>query len=137
MRDIQDWCISRQLWWGHRIPAWYDDSGNLYVGRSEQEIRNKHQISDEIILKQDEDVLDTWFSSGLWTLVHWVGQNKPKNYSSFILPMFWSPDLISSFLAARMIMLTLHFYTRYSIPYRLCTWPCTRQPWPENVEIQR
>ena len=110
MRDIQDWCISRQLWWGHRIPAWYDDSGNLYVGRSEQEIRNKHQISDEIILKQDEDVLDTWFSSGLWTFgtLGWPEQTEE-------LRLFHPTDVLVTgfdiifFWVARMIMLTLHF----------------------------
>src|SRR5690606_37732825 len=67
MRDIQDWCISRQLWWGHRIPAWYDLSGNVYVGRNEAEVRAKHGIRNDEPLRQDEDVLDTWFSSGLWT----------------------------------------------------------------------
>ncbi|WP_410967897.1 class I tRNA ligase family protein, partial [Salmonella sp. SAL04281] len=67
MRDIQDWCISRQLWWGHRIPAWYDEAGNVYVGRDEVEVRTKHKLGNEVELRQDEDVLDTWFSSGLWT----------------------------------------------------------------------
>jgi len=67
MNDIQDWCISRQLWWGHRIPAWYDDTGQMYVGRNEAVIRKTHNIADDISLRQDEDVLDTWFSSGLWT----------------------------------------------------------------------
>ncbi|MGB1271652.1 MAG: valine--tRNA ligase, partial [Endozoicomonas sp.] len=67
MRDIQDWCISRQLWWGHRIPAWYDSEDNVYVGRTEEEVREKHNIPTSIALKQDEDVLDTWFSSALWT----------------------------------------------------------------------
>ncbi|MEA1050241.1 valine--tRNA ligase [Lamprobacter modestohalophilus] len=66
MRNIQDWCISRQLWWGHRIPAWYDDQGNIYVGRSEAEVRDKHGLSADYPLRQDEDVLDTWFSSALW-----------------------------------------------------------------------
>ena len=66
MRDIQDWCISRQLWWGHQIPAWYDDTGNVFVGRSEAEVRERHALGDRA-LRQDEDVLDTWFSSALWT----------------------------------------------------------------------
>jgi len=66
MRNIEDWCISRQIWWGHRIPAWYDDKGDIYVGRSEAEIRAKHGLAPEVRLKQDEDVLDTWFSSALW-----------------------------------------------------------------------
>jgi len=65
MRNIEDWCISRQLWWGHRIPAWYDDKGNIFVGHSEKEVREKNKLG-EINLKQDEDVLDTWFSSSLW-----------------------------------------------------------------------
>ncbi|HAW23642.1 MAG TPA: valine--tRNA ligase [Pseudomonas sp.] len=67
MRDIQDWCISRQLWWGHRIPAWYDEAGNVYVGRDEVEVRSKYNLCNNVELRQDEDVLDTWFSSGLWT----------------------------------------------------------------------
>ena len=66
LENIEDWCISRQLWWGHRIPAWYDDAGNIYVGKDEQSIRSKHQLSDEVSLRQDDDVLDTWFSSALW-----------------------------------------------------------------------
>jgi len=66
MRNIQDWCISRQIWWGHRIPAWYDDIGNIYVGESESEIRRKHALPLEYPLTQDQDVLDTWFSSALW-----------------------------------------------------------------------
>ncbi|MCK5886159.1 MAG: valine--tRNA ligase, partial [Alcanivorax sp.] len=67
MRDIQDWCISRQLWWGHRIPAWYDNEGNFYVGESEAAVRREHALADTVELAQDEDVLDTWFSSALWT----------------------------------------------------------------------
>ena len=66
MRNIEDWCISRQIWWGHRIPAWYDGEGNVHVGRSEAEVREKHAIPDDVILHQDEDVLDTWYSSALW-----------------------------------------------------------------------
>jgi valyl-tRNA synthetase len=66
LRDIKDWCISRQLWWGHRIPAWYDEQGNVYVGRSEDDVREKNGLSAEVVLRQDEDVLDTWFSSALW-----------------------------------------------------------------------
>ncbi|HDV9531292.1 TPA: class I tRNA ligase family protein, partial [Escherichia coli] len=67
MRDIQDWCISRQLWWGHRIPAWYDEAGNVYVGRNEEEVRKENNLGADVALRQDEDVLDTWFSSALWT----------------------------------------------------------------------
>ena len=65
MYNIQDWCISRQLWWGHRIPAWYDDDGNIYVGHSEEDVREKNKLGG-ISLRQDDDVLDTWFSSALW-----------------------------------------------------------------------
>merc|ERR1711879_1082152 len=67
MRDIQDWCISRQLWWGHRIPAWYDDSGKVYVAQNEAAVREKYQLDASVNLRQDDDVLDTWFSSALWT----------------------------------------------------------------------
>lgn len=67
MRDIQDWCISRQLWWGHRIPAWYDNDGNVYVGRTEEEVRANNNLAPVVVLRQDDDVLDTWFSSALWT----------------------------------------------------------------------
>ncbi len=109
MRDIQDWCISRQLWWGHRIPAWYDDQGNIYVGRSEEEIRHQNQLDDRPLC-QDEDVLDTWFSSALWTFgtLGWPQQTEllkifhPSNVlvTGFDIIFFW---------VARMIMLTLYF----------------------------
>ena len=69
MNEIRDWCISRQLWWGHRIPAWYDKDRNIYVGKSVSEIRKKYGLSKKIELTQDQDVLDTWFSSQLWTFV--------------------------------------------------------------------
>jgi valyl-tRNA synthetase len=66
MRNIRDWCVSRQLWWGHRIPAWYDEAGKIYVGRSVAEVRDRHKLDANVWLRQDEDVLDTWFSSALW-----------------------------------------------------------------------
>jgi valyl-tRNA synthetase len=66
MENIQDWCISRQLWWGHRIPAWFDDAGNCYVGRDEAEARAKNNLAADLVLHQDSDVLETWFSSQLW-----------------------------------------------------------------------
>jgi len=108
MRDIQDWCISRQLWWGHRIPAWYDDAGNVYVGRDEAEVRAKHNLGD-IALRQDEDVLDTWFSSGLWTFstLGWPQQTD-------FLKTFHPTDVLVTgfdiifFWVARMIMLSTH-----------------------------
>ena len=66
MRNIEDWCISRQIWWGHRIPAWYDADGAFYVGRDEAEVRAQHNLGSQVQLTQDDDVLDTWFSSALW-----------------------------------------------------------------------
>ncbi|MFT6389467.1 MAG: valyl-tRNA synthetase [Cellvibrionaceae bacterium] len=110
MRDIQDWCISRQLWWGHRIPAWYDDNGKVYVARNETEVREKYKLTDDINLRQDNDVLDTWFSSGLWTFgtLGWPEQTKE-------LETFHSTDVLVTgfdiifFWVARMIMLTLYF----------------------------
>ena len=108
MRDIQDWCISRQLWWGHRIPAWYDDDGAFYVGRSEKEVRLKHNLGD-INLKQDEDVLDTWFSSGLWTFgtLGWPNSTEAlaKYHPTDVLVTGF--DIIF-FWVARMIMMTMH-----------------------------
>ncbi|WJM97335.1 valine--tRNA ligase [Pseudomonas defluvii] len=109
MRDIQDWCISRQLWWGHRIPAWYDEAGKVYVGRSEEEVRSKHNLGAEVVLNQDNDVLDTWFSSGLWTFstLGWPEQTE-------FLKKFHSTDVLVTgfdiifFWVARMIMLTMH-----------------------------
>jgi len=116
MRDIQDWCISRQLWWGHRIPAWYDEQGNIYVGNSEGEIRSEHQLPDTTVLKQDEDVLDTWFSSSLWTFstLGWPRNSEDLatfHPSSVLVTGF---DIIF-FWVARMIMMTLHF--RKEVPF--------------------
>ncbi|MEW6990183.1 valine--tRNA ligase [Colwelliaceae bacterium 6441] len=110
MRDIQDWCISRQLWWGHRIPAWYDNTGKVYVGRDEAEIRATHNIAADVPLKQDDDVLDTWFSSALWTFstLGW-----PKETDD--LKTFHPTDVLVTgfdiifFWVARMIMMTMHF----------------------------
>ncbi|MCX4025741.1 valine--tRNA ligase [Endozoicomonas sp. SM1973] len=110
MRDLQDWCISRQLWWGHRIPAWYDENGNVYVGRDEAEVRAKHQISPTTKLRQDEDVLDTWFSSALWTFstLGWPEETpelKEFHPTDVLVTGF---DIIF-FWVARMIMMTLKF----------------------------
>ncbi|MDM7485284.1 MAG: valine--tRNA ligase, partial [Vibrio metschnikovii] len=110
MRDVQDWCISRQLWWGHRIPAWYDNDGNVYVGRDEQEVRTKHNLAPVVMLKQDNDVLDTWFSSALWTF---GTQGWPENTDA--LKTFHPSDVLVTgfdiifFWVARMIMMTMHF----------------------------
>ncbi len=110
MRDIQDWCISRQLWWGHRIPAWYDAEGNVYVGRSEAEVRERHQLDASQSLKQDEDVLDTWFSSALWTFSTLGWPDETPELKTFhptdVLVTGW--DIIF-FWVARMIMFTLKF----------------------------
>ena len=110
MRDIQDWCISRQLWWGHRIPAWYDKDGNVYVARTEEEARSANNISADIELSQDDDVLDTWFSSALWTFgtLGWPeATERLKTFhptdvlvTGFDIIFFW---------VARMIMMTMHF----------------------------
>ncbi|MBK8816331.1 MAG: valine--tRNA ligase [Methylococcaceae bacterium] len=110
MREIQDWCISRQLWWGHRIPAWYDNHGNVYVGRDEAEVRSKYGLAAESELRQDEDVLDTWFSSALWTFstLGWPEQTpelKTFHPTDVLVTGF---DIIF-FWVARMIMMTMHF----------------------------
>jgi len=110
MRNIQDWCISRQLWWGHRIPAWYDENDKVYVGADEASVRAAHGLGDDIQLRQDEDVLDTWFSSALWTFstLGWPDETEffdkfhPTNVlvTGFDIIFFW---------VARMIMMTLKF----------------------------
>ena len=110
MRDIKDWCISRQLWWGHRIPAWYDAQGNIYVAPTAAEARAKYQLPKELPLTQDEDVLDTWFSSALWTFstLGW-----PEDTEE--LKTFHPTDVLVTgfdiifFWVARMIMMTLKF----------------------------
>ncbi|REL31787.1 valine--tRNA ligase [Thalassotalea euphylliae] len=110
MRDIQDWCISRQLWWGHRIPAWYDNNGNVYVGRDEAEVRATNGLADDVALRQDDDVLDTWFSSALWTFSTLGWPEKTPE-----LEDFHSTDVLVTgfdiifFWVARMIMMTMHF----------------------------
>ena len=110
MRNIQDWCISRQLWWGHRIPAWYDDAGNVYVGHDEAEVRDKHQLDKAVFLNRDEDVLDTWFSSALWpfSTLGWPEQTEELKtfYPTSVLVTGF--DIIF-FWVARMIMMGLKF----------------------------
>jgi len=117
MRDIQDWCISRQLWWGHRIPAWYDENGHIYVGHDEDEVRQKNALPADIALRQDPDVLDTWFSSALWTFstLGWPDDTEE-------LKTFHPTDVLVTgfdiifFWVARMIMMTLKFTGQ--IPFR-------------------
>ena len=110
MYNIQDWCISRQLWWGHRVPAWYDDNGNIYVGHSEEDVREKNGLGTDVALRQDNDVLDTWFSSALWpfSTLGWpektdaLGEFYPGNVlvTGFDIIFFW---------VARMIMMGIKF----------------------------
>ena len=110
MRNIQDWCISRQIWWGHRIPAWYDPSGNVFVGRSEAEVRERHGLAGDVELSQDEDVLDTWFSSALWPFST-LGWPRPTRELATFYPtsvLVTGFDIIF-FWVARMIMMGLKF----------------------------
>ena len=110
MRNIKDWCISRQIWWGHRIPAWYDAEGNVYVGRNEQEVRERHGLAPDFPLEQDPDVLDTWFSSALWpfSTLGWPedGDRLRAFYPTSVLITGF--DIIF-FWVARMIMMGLKF----------------------------
>ncbi|MBK6289138.1 MAG: valine--tRNA ligase [Gammaproteobacteria bacterium] len=116
MREIQDWCVSRQLWWGHQIPAWYDAQGNVYVGRNEQEVRDTYAIG-ALALRQDQDVLDTWFSSALWTFstLGW-----PRETAE--LRTFHPTDVLVTgfdiifFWVARMVMMSLKFMDE--VPFR-------------------
>lgn len=110
MRNIQDWCISRQLWWGHRIPAWYDEEGKIYVGKSEVEVRTKNNIPAAITLRQDEDVLDTWFSSALWPFSTLGWPDKTEDLKTFYPTnvLMTGFDIIF-FWVARMIMFGLKF----------------------------
>jgi valyl-tRNA synthetase len=109
MYNIQDWCISRQLWWGHRIPAWYDDEGNVYVGYSEAAVRDKNKLGD-IALHQDDDVLDTWFSSALWPFSTMGWPEKTDELDDFYPGnvLVTGFDIIF-FWVARMIMFGLKF----------------------------
>ncbi|QCI16035.1 valine--tRNA ligase [Buchnera aphidicola] len=110
MKNIEDWCISRQLWWGHRIPIWYDDDKNIYVGHNEEEIRKEYSLSNNIHLKQENDVLDTWFSSGLWTFST-LGWPKKTEFLKLFHPtnVLVSGFDIIFFWISRMIMLTMYF----------------------------
>ena len=117
MRNIKDWCISRQLWWGHRIPAWYDDAGRVYVGRTLEEVRARHGLADDLPLHQDEDVLDTWFSSALWpfSTLGWPEDvdTLKRFYPTAVLVTGF--DIIF-FWVARMIMMGIKFTGE--VPFR-------------------
>ncbi|MGB0287206.1 valine--tRNA ligase [Aequoribacter sp.] len=117
MRDIQDWCISRQLWWGHRIPAWYDQAGKVYVGDTEAAVRAQHQLGDSVVLRQDDDVLDTWFSSALWTFstLGWPSDTPELQRYHPTSVLVTGFDIIF-FWVARMIMMTLHF--KREVPFK-------------------
>ncbi len=117
MENIQDWCISRQLWWGHRIPAWYDDQGNIYVARNEDEVRSKHKLGADTKLRQDDDVLDTWFSAALWPFSTLGWPEKTDRLDSFYPTsvLVTGFDIIF-FWVARMIMMGLKFTGK--VPFR-------------------
>ena len=110
MHDIEDWCISRQIWWGHRIPAWYGPDGGIYVGRSEAEVRERHRLGPEVLLERDPDVLDTWFSSALWpfSTLEWprASERLARYYPTSVLVTGF--DIIF-FWVARMIMMGVEF----------------------------
>lgn len=123
MNNIEDWCISRQLWWGHRIPVWYDNQKNMYIGQNEQEIRKEHSISENVLLTQENDVLDTWFSSGIWTFSS-LGWPKKTTFLKLFHPtnVLVSGFDIIFFWIARMIMLTMYFikdeYNNPEVPFK-------------------
>lgn len=110
MRDIKDWCISRQLWWGHRIPAWYDNAGKIYVAENEAAVRAKYSLSVDVALRQDEDVLDTWFSSALWPFSTLGWPDKTPDFETFYpTNVLISGFDIIFFWVARMIMMGIKF----------------------------
>ena len=130
LENIQDWCISRQLWWGHRIPAWYDEAGNIFVGEDEDDARTHATVAPVGALKQDEDVLDTWFSSALWpfSTLGWPANGPVKNERGDVVAN-WEVDKIFLpsavlvtgfdiifFWVARMVMATKYFTGK--VPFR-------------------
>ena len=116
MDNIQDWCISRQIWWGHRIPAWYDNEGNVYVGHNEEEIRTQYNL-DTRELKQDDDVLDTWFSSSLWPFASMGWPNETGDFKKhFPTSLLVTGFDIIFFWVARMMMMSLEFTDQ--IPFK-------------------
>ena len=118
MNNLEDWCISRQLWWGHRIPAWYDEAGNVYVGRNEAEVRRHYQLAAELNLRQDEDVLDTWFSSALWpfSTLGWPNVDDEALKTFYPTQMLMTGFDIIFFWVARMIMFGVKFMG--DVPFR-------------------
>ena len=117
LENLQDWCISRQLWWGHRIPAWYDKDGNIYVAENEQAVREKYALTADLELHQDEDVLDTWFSSALWPFATQGWPDKTADLAEF----YPSSVLVTGFdiiffWVARMVLMGL--YCTGDVPFR-------------------
>ncbi|HEU0196530.1 MAG TPA: valine--tRNA ligase, partial [Nevskiaceae bacterium] len=117
LNNIQDWCISRQLWWGHRIPAWYDDAGHVYVAHDEAEVRSKYQLAADLALHQDADVFDTWFSSDIWPLatLGWPEQT-PELKAFYPTSVLVTGFDIIFFWVARMVMMGLYF--GHDVPFR-------------------
>ncbi|WP_295974763.1 valine--tRNA ligase [uncultured Xanthomonas sp.] len=121
MENIQDWCISRQLWWGHRIPAWFDDAGNCYVGRDEADARAKGGVAADVALHQDSDVLETWFSSQLWPFAT-MGWPDPQAMAERGFDRYLPSSVLVTgfdiifFWVARMIMATDSFTGK--VPFR-------------------
>ena len=117
LRDIKDWCISRQLWWGHRIPAWHGPDGQLWVGHSEEAVRREYQLPDGMLLRRDEDVLDTWFSSALWSFstLGWPEQTPELADYHPTAVLVTGFDIIF-FWVARMVMMSLHLLGE--VPFR-------------------
>jgi valyl-tRNA synthetase len=117
MHIIQDWCVSRQIWWGHRIPAWYDNAGNIFVGYDEADVRRRHSLGAEVVLNQDPDVLDTWFSSALWpfSTLGWPGKT-PELKTFYPTSVLVTGFDIIFFWVARMIMMGIKFNAQ--VPFR-------------------
>jgi valyl-tRNA synthetase len=117
MNNIEDWCISRQLWWGHRIPVWYDSEGKSYVGQDEADVRERHHLAPDLALTQDEDVLDTWFSSALWPFSTLGWPNNTADLQTFFpTSVLMTGFDIIFFWVARMIMMSLKFTGQ--VPFR-------------------
>lgn len=118
LEDIQDWCISRQLWWGHRIPAWYDNDNNIYVGRDQADVRQKYNLESDVALRQDDDVLDTWFSSALWPFATLDWPNDTPEFNTFYPTnvLVTGFDIIF-FWVARMVMMGLKFTGKVPFNY--------------------
>ena len=116
MDNIQDWCISRQIWWGHRIPAWYDSEGNVYVGHNEEEVRTQYNL-DTRELNQDDDVLDTWFSSSLWPFASMGWPNETNDFKKHFPTSLLVTGFDNIFFwVARMMMMSLEFTDQ--IPFK-------------------